>query len=236
MRNLKNINNDSLCCKSQENQTGRSMIEMLGVLAIIGVLSVGGIAGYSKAMMKYRINKTIATITQISQNIRTYFYSQKNYNGLTCSHECGLDGECSAGKIIRKAKLVPDEIIGANNGAYTSLYRAGFSGNVAMGMENAFGGGIGIGTKNAGAMPEIFEIVITNLPEEACIDLVSQDWSTVSSGFVGFELYKEATLKGGAATSGNKASIADALSIPVSIDNAINICSSDKNNLAMYFE
>ncbi len=30
------------------------MIEMLGVLAIIGVLSVGGIAGYSKAMFEYK--------------------------------------------------------------------------------------------------------------------------------------------------------------------------------------
>ena len=35
----------------------RSMVEMLGVLAIIGVLSVGAIAGYSKAMMKYKLNK-----------------------------------------------------------------------------------------------------------------------------------------------------------------------------------
>ena len=38
---------------------GRSMIEMLGVLAIVGVLSVGGIAGYSKAMEKFKINKLI---------------------------------------------------------------------------------------------------------------------------------------------------------------------------------
>ena len=44
--------------KNINNQAGRSMIEMLGVLAIIGVLSVGGIAGYSKAMMQYKINKT----------------------------------------------------------------------------------------------------------------------------------------------------------------------------------
>ena len=36
--------------------SGRSMVEMLGVLAIIGVLSVGAIAGYSKAMMKYKLN------------------------------------------------------------------------------------------------------------------------------------------------------------------------------------
>lgn len=38
-------------------QSGRSMVEMLGVLVIIGVLSVGAIAGYSKAMMKYKLNR-----------------------------------------------------------------------------------------------------------------------------------------------------------------------------------
>ncbi len=38
-------------------QSGRSMVEMLGVLAIIGVLSVGAISGYSKAMLKYKLNK-----------------------------------------------------------------------------------------------------------------------------------------------------------------------------------
>ena len=38
---------------------GRSMIEMLGVLAIVGVLSVGGIAGYSKAMQKFKLNKAL---------------------------------------------------------------------------------------------------------------------------------------------------------------------------------
>ena len=42
-----------------KNQSGRSMIEMLGVLAIIGVLSVGGISGYSRAMEKMKINKSI---------------------------------------------------------------------------------------------------------------------------------------------------------------------------------
>ena len=62
--------------------SGRSMIEMLGVLAIIGVLSVGGIAGYSKAMMKFKINKTAEQITEIVTNIRTLYAQQKDYNGL----------------------------------------------------------------------------------------------------------------------------------------------------------
>ena len=45
------------------NQKGRSMVEMLGVLAIVGVLSVGAIAGYSKAMFKYKINKTMDIVS-----------------------------------------------------------------------------------------------------------------------------------------------------------------------------
>ena len=46
-------------------QSGRSMVEMLGVLAIIGVLSVGAISGYSKAMMKYKLNKQTEQIGSI---------------------------------------------------------------------------------------------------------------------------------------------------------------------------
>ncbi len=62
--------------------SGRSMIEMLGVLAIIGVLSVGGIAGYSKAMMKFKINKTMSQIAEIATNVRTLYAQQKDFNGL----------------------------------------------------------------------------------------------------------------------------------------------------------
>ena len=45
------------------NESGRSMVEMLGVLAIIGVLSVGGIAGYTQAMKKYKINEALNEIS-----------------------------------------------------------------------------------------------------------------------------------------------------------------------------
>ena len=57
-------------------QYGRSMVEMLGVLAIIGVLSVGAIAGYSKAMMKYKLNKQAeqlsTVINLISGNLHSF--------------------------------------------------------------------------------------------------------------------------------------------------------------------
>ena len=41
------------------------MVEMLGVLAIIGVLSVGAIAGYSKAMEKYKLNKQAEQLSHL---------------------------------------------------------------------------------------------------------------------------------------------------------------------------
>ncbi|MBQ9738438.1 MAG: hypothetical protein IJV75_02880 [Alphaproteobacteria bacterium] len=43
-------------------QSGRSMVEMLGTLAIIGVLSISGIASYSYGMDKYRANETVNDI------------------------------------------------------------------------------------------------------------------------------------------------------------------------------
>ena len=41
------------------NESGRSLVEILGVLAIIGVLSIGGIAGYKLAVYRYTASKII---------------------------------------------------------------------------------------------------------------------------------------------------------------------------------
>lgn len=61
------------------NQDGRSMIEMLGVLAIIAVLSTGGIAGYSKAMQMFKHNKWIRQIDELIFNIKDTYKSQGQY-------------------------------------------------------------------------------------------------------------------------------------------------------------
>ena len=147
MRNLKIKNNES----------GRSMIEMLGVLAIIGVLSVGGIAGYSKAMMEYRINKTIEQITLIAGNVRTFFAPQGNYAGLDSSSDTGK-------AIIKKAKLVPDEMLTLDS-----------DGNISA-ITNAFDGSFHIGTLGSDNHKG-FAFYISKIPEEACIELFSKDWS-----------------------------------------------------------
>ena len=66
----------------RNEEAGRSMVEMLGVLAIVGVLSIGGISGYSKAMAKYKVNKTLDQISMLVTNIRSTFGNQNSYTGL----------------------------------------------------------------------------------------------------------------------------------------------------------
>ena len=58
-----------MCFKPEDDykvmQCGRSMIEMLGVLAIIGALSVGGIVGYTKAMETIKSNQQREAIAEL---------------------------------------------------------------------------------------------------------------------------------------------------------------------------
>ena len=68
--------------KFKKSQSGRSMVEMLGVLAIIGVLSVGGIAGYSLSMRRHRANGVV----DYASKLAVTFYGecqQRIMNGIT---------------------------------------------------------------------------------------------------------------------------------------------------------
>ena len=53
----------------QHIQFGRSMIEMIGVLAVIGILSLGGMLAYSIAMTYYRANQTIHDVMLRGSNV-----------------------------------------------------------------------------------------------------------------------------------------------------------------------
>ena len=67
-------------------EKGRSMIEMLGVLAIIGVLSVGGLSGYTMAMNRHRANQVLDYATRVAMGFRTSpdGDSNKNFSGIDC--------------------------------------------------------------------------------------------------------------------------------------------------------
>lgn len=74
----------------KKQEIGRSMIEMLGVLAIVGVLSIGGIAGYSYAINKYRANEIVHEMSVINVDFATALMI-KNSEGITLELESPYD-------------------------------------------------------------------------------------------------------------------------------------------------
>ena len=80
--------------------SGRSMVEMLGVLAIIGVLSVGAMNGYSKAMFKYKLNKQAEQIGQIIDQLQVL--------NLNLSKENFSD---SFVNVLDKLGIIPSEMV-----------------------------------------------------------------------------------------------------------------------------
>ena len=149
----------------KNEQTGRSMVEMLGVLAIIGVLSVGGISGYSKAMTKFKITKTFDQVTMMVANIRTLYSGQRNYKGLATA-------------IAIDMGVVPAEMSGPDSKATANTIQNAFQGDVAVSA-------IKYNEKDATA----FYISYGNLGREACVSILTADWGAgTSSGFLGIKV------------------------------------------------
>ena len=88
--------------------SGRSMVEMLGVLAIIGVLSVGAIAGYSKAMMKYKLNKQTEQIGSILDYATLHY---DDFDRLNLAHT-------NVTLLFQKLGAIPVEMIKEQNSNY----------------------------------------------------------------------------------------------------------------------
>ena len=158
-------------------EKGRSMIEMLGVLAIIGVLSVGGIAGYSKAMNKFKTNQVADQVSMLIANIKTMYAQQNSYEGL--NNKTAVD-----------MGLVPDEL----NAGYNE-YNAGTTAKPDMkkrqDLTNSFNGNVYISAASSvGGKGDnlAFYIIYTGLSKEACITLATNDWgSSFSSGLIGMQ-------------------------------------------------
>ena len=88
-----------------KSENGRSMVDMLGVLAIIGVLSVGAIAGYSKAMTKYKLNKQAEQISSILDYVNIHLDDFKRSKTTISANMIPL---------LKKLNVIPQEMIREN--------------------------------------------------------------------------------------------------------------------------
>ncbi len=71
-RQPRGIHGRKISSLNKVSQSGRSMVEMLGVLAVIGVLSIGGITAYRTAMANHTANEILNELNIISMNVSSY--------------------------------------------------------------------------------------------------------------------------------------------------------------------
>lgn len=203
-------------------QQGRSMIEMLGVLAIIGVLSVGGLVGYSKAMERYRINETINQISHIVINTRTLFRNQKDfYSGLSFDYLTISNANHPNRVLDNKAKIFP-----------TSLVRNDYK-NLFGGIMNFYADG-----RFSNDDGKAFVLAFQGIPQEACIELATRDWQSgfglvamkIQGSYTGYNL--QDSYSGNCTTKYKQgSSITCAADMPMSIEYAVTACDNEKDNI-----
>jgi type II secretory pathway pseudopilin PulG len=193
---------------SRNEQRGRSMVEMLGVLAIIGVLSVGGISGYSKAMAKYKLTKAQDQITMLLMNIRTAYATSPDYNGLNA-------------QVAAEYKLAPSEMV-SGTGTTTKLY-------------GAFGGEVKVGYVDGHT--NYFYIGISNLGKEACRTLLSSDWGADGLAYITAASGGDVTAPKTVACTKTSSTTGlwCPSDLPVSVSSAASTCGGEINNIVWVY-
>ena len=229
--NLINTPHSALSCHSLQHGArdyGRSMIEMLGVLAIIGVLSVGGIAGYSKAMTKFKTNKVIDEVITIANNIKTLYANQKNYASLS-----DID--------LKASGIIPAEMYDENG-----EIKNAFNGEVII--TAAWYDGTHFDIDDMDGEMRAYSIAIRHIPEDACIELATQAWQNyfgavgiqtqdnINNLLTNMELSLTDCLHGSAFGKGSAYACAKDNQIPISPDKAALACDcSASDNLCDFF-
>lgn len=164
----------------RNNQSGRSMIEMLCVLAIIGVLTVGGIQGYRYMVERYKANKIAESVAFIVTQIRAGYSTQENYAGIN-------------NDIAKDIGAIPEQIVLKGTSGGSTTHGRGQ-------LETPWGGFINIFPSAlhadsvvidpvsgaTAALGDAFVVEIGNITRKTCTLLITNDWgNTTNGGFVG---------------------------------------------------
>lgn len=130
------------------HENGRSMIEMLGVLAIIGVLTVGSLSIVGKARQQFAISQIITEATSLIDSARK----------MSCDYD---DDYGTYANMLYLSGAFPDGVTPniKNNKAESFTLTS----DTVLELNSAGNGS--------------FSAVISNMPEETCVAIVTSDWN-----------------------------------------------------------
>lgn len=132
------------------NEKGRSMIEMLGVLAIIGVLTVGSLSIIGKARQQYTITQILSETTTLISNARK----------MACDYD---EAYKSYTNMLYRSDAYPEGVTFKKEGDRTAFV---LSSDAELEI-------------NAGSEGNsTFSATLSNIPASACVAVLTSDWNT----------------------------------------------------------
>lgn len=195
--------------KNYKEQSGRSMIEMLGVLAVIGVLTVGGFSLVSKVSTAHKANVTIDEIGTLANKARTVFHEyvlDKKRNDQTPAMNAYL----------ANAKAYPTSLEFTDNHFVSNS-------DVVFDLEHFTTGE----DKN---IIDYFYVKVSQLDNEMCMTIAQSTWGSPSlNGYVGICVGSDCGDNGGVVGSSKGTYFAKG-GAKLSLDDAASACTGGTEN------
>lgn len=141
---------NSFSKKTTKKQKGFSLIELVMVLAVISMLTIGVISKYNSANDTQQAQEEVEHINDLSTSVKSMFSTQGNYNGLT-------NEVVTASVSFPKAMRVP----GANEKIKSAWADDGYK--VTPSSEG-------------GSPDDHFTMVVTKVPKGACVSISSSTY------------------------------------------------------------
>lgn len=148
--------------KRKSDQRGASMIEVLGVLSVVGMISVGLMSGINAMYSQVKVSLTRTQITRIVKNARSILTAIDQVNSDTYTAEDSVN-------FFKTDQLIKLGIADSTN----------VSGDV---IASPYGGAVKIGFYvDSTSQEKRLVITFQDLPKKPCIDVLKIDWGDDSS-------------------------------------------------------
>lgn len=145
--------------KKMEN--GRSMIEMLGVLAVIGVLTVSGFALVGKMHSSRQVSRVMDDISEMALKTRAFLREYDSDNA--CTHPT-----CSIVQKMNADNMIPDSLV------YEDKKLVNVD-DVRFYVDF---------TNHSGTQEKVlFKLYVENVTEEMCLKIATANWGGASTGY-----------------------------------------------------
>ncbi|MBR1825630.1 MAG: hypothetical protein IJ770_03490 [Alphaproteobacteria bacterium] len=214
--------------KTNTNQTGRSMIEMLGVLAIIGVLTVGGFALISKMSNAHRANEVIDEIGTLANKTRMIFHEFVEDNTDANFHKMSM--------YVYKARAYPEGLscLNVDNDGKCKAENSDADSFAFIDKNDVK---FEIQHERSGNEIDYFVIKISQLSDDLCMAVAQSTWGSPSiNGYVGMCVTDSKktncafnTLTGSSSSGSTPSYIAKG-GAKLSLDGAADACANETDN------